>query len=79
MYFRKGDTNQKAMFGLALVGGGAVAGMVYKMMRKDLDDVKDEVIQELEPKEEFAGKPETPKAGTVKKAYRRGNVMKFVA
>lgn len=79
MYFRKGDTNQKAMFGLALVGGGAVAGMVYKMMRKDLDDVKDEVIQELEPKEEFAGKPETPKAGTTRKVLRRGNTLKFVA
>lgn len=80
MYFKKGNTNQKAMFGLALVGGGAIAGMVYKMMRKDFDDVKAEVIAALdEPKQEFAGTPEKTIRGTTRKALRRGNVLKFVA
>ena len=79
MYFKKGNTNQKAMFGLALVGGGAVAGIIYKMMNKNFDDVKAEVISELEPKEEFAGKPDTPKSGTTRKVLRRGNILKFVA
>lgn len=80
MYFHKGNTQNKAMFGLALVGGGAVAGLVYKMMRKDFDEVKVEVENALTTKEEIKEKENntTPKVGDTRKVIRRGNVLQFV-
>jgi hypothetical protein len=79
MYFKKGTTQKKAMFGLALVGGGAIAGIIYRNMRKDFDEVKADVKAELEPKQEFAGTTPKPQKGTTRKALRRGNTLKFVA
>lgn len=80
VYFKKGDVNQKAMFGLALVGAGMIAGVIYKRMEKDFSEVKREVAMALEEKQEFAGGKTKPvKVGQYRGVLRKGNVLKFVA
>lgn len=80
VYFKKGDANQKAMFGLALVGAGMISGVIYKRMNRDFSDVKREVMAELESKTEFAGGKQKPvKVGQYRGILRKGNTIKFVA
>lgn len=81
IYFYKGNTNEKAKFGLILVGAGAITGIIFKMMRKDLTEVKTDVKEaiEKESKKEFSGTPEKIKNGTTQKVYRKGNVIKIVS
>ena len=40
LYFTKGDFNQKAKIGVALISGGAVLGIISKNIRKDEELLK---------------------------------------
>jgi hypothetical protein len=80
LYYVKGDVKQKAKIGLAVVGVGAVIGIIYRNYRKDIGEVKKEVQNELEPKVEFDGgnKPKV-QVGKYRSVLRRGNQIKFIA
>jgi hypothetical protein len=80
LYFVEGDVKQKAKIGLAVVGVGAVIGIIYRNYRKDIEEVKKEIKGELEPKIEFdGGKKPKVQVGKYRSVLRRGNQIKFIA
>lgn len=80
LYYVKGDVKQKAKVGLAVVGVGAVIGIIYRNYTKDIQDAKKEVMDEIEPKVEFSGteRPK-PQVGKYRAVIRQGNYIKFIA
>lgn len=75
LYTTKGDIPQKAKIGLAVIGIGAVVGMLYRNKKKDIVEIqKIENIEE--PEEQFTGPQK--KAPKQKLAIREGNRLKFV-
>jgi hypothetical protein len=79
MYYTKGDVRDKAKIGLIVVGAGAVIGVIYRNYKKDIKEIKREVIQATEPKVEFTGKSQPVKNGQYRSVMRRGNIIKFIA
>jgi hypothetical protein len=79
MYYTKGDVQNKAKIGLAVIGVGAVIGILYRNSRKDIQEIKREVIASTEPKVNFEGNKNKPKVGQNRSVIRRGNTIKFVS
>ena len=81
LYFTKGDVKDKAKIGLAIVGAGAVVGVIYRNYTKDIQEIKKETLKAQEPKVEFTGgsKSKSPiKNVKPKQGLRKGNILKFV-
>lgn len=79
VYYTKGDVKDKAKIGLMLVGAGAVVGVIYRNYKKDIQEIKREVIQSTEPKVAFDGAQKPIKNGQYRSVMRRGNIIKFIA
>jgi hypothetical protein len=79
IYFKKGSAEDKAKFGLMILGAGALIGYLYKGKNKAIMDIRAEALEETQPTSEFAGNKTKPKVGQYRGVLRRGNVLKFVA
>lgn len=83
IYNIEGDLAKKAKIGLAIVGAGAVVGIIYRNYSQDIKQIREEVMATQEPKVEFAGteKPNLKdhmKSGQYRQVVRRGQQIKFV-
>jgi hypothetical protein len=79
MYYTKGDVKQKAKIGVAIIGVGAVIGVIYRNYTLDIKGIKREIIAENEPKVNFEGNKKPVKPNQYRGVFRRGNTIKFVA
>ena len=79
LYYTKGDFKDKAKIGLAVVGAGAVIGVIYRNYTQDIKKIKREVIAETEPKVNFDGNKKPVKPNQYRGVFRKGNTIKFVA
>ena len=68
---------------MAVVGAGAIIGIIYRNYSQDITQVRQEVLDTQEPKEEFAGGKNTNiinhfRSGQFRQVIRRGQQIKFV-
>jgi hypothetical protein len=78
-----GDVSKKAKIGLAVAGAGAVIGVIYRNYSQDIKQIRQEVLDTQEPKEEFSGGKNANvinhfKSGQFRQVMRRGQQIKFV-
>lgn len=83
IYNVPGDLTKKAKVGMAVVGAGAIIGIIYRNYSQDITQVRQEVLDTQEPKEEFAGGKNTNiinhfRSGQFRQVIRRGQQIKFV-
>lgn len=81
IYNVSGDLTKKAKVGMAIVGAGAIIGIIYRNYSQDITQVRQEVLDNQEPKEEFAGGKNTNiinHFGQFRQVMRRGQYIKFV-
>jgi hypothetical protein len=74
MHYKQGDFKDKAKIGLAMIGVGAVIGVIYRNYKKDIEEVRKDAFPIQETKVNFDAKP-TP--NRVRAVYRQGNKIKF--
>lgn len=75
MHYKQGDFKDKAKIGLAMVGVGAVIGLIYRNYKKDIEEVRKDAFPIQETKVNFDAKPSPNR---VRAVYRQGNKIKFV-
>ena len=83
VYNVEGDISKKAKIGLAVAGAGAVIGIIYRNYSQDIKQIRQEVLDTQEPKEEFSGGKNANvinhfKSGQFRQVMRRGQQIKFV-
>jgi hypothetical protein len=83
IYNVPGDVAKKAKIGLAVAGAGAVIGVIYRNYSQDIKQIRQEVLDTQEPKEEFSGGKNANvinhfKSGQFRQVMRRGQQIKFV-
>jgi hypothetical protein len=83
VYNVEGDISKKAKIGLAVAGAGAVIGIIYRNYSQDIKQIRKEVLDTQEPKEEFSGGKNANvinhfKSGQFRQVMRRGQQIKFV-
>jgi hypothetical protein len=74
MHYKQGDFKAKAKLGLAIVGAGAVIGVIYRNYKKDIEEVKKDAFPIEETKVNFDAKPSPNR---IRAVYRQGNKIKF--
>lgn len=83
VYNISGDLTKKAKVGMAIVGAGAIIGIIYRNYSQDITQLRQEVLDAQEPKVEFAGgkNPDVInhfRSGQFRQVMRRGQQIKFV-
>ena len=81
IYNVPGDVSKKAK--IAVAGAGAVIGVIYRNYSQDIKQIRQEVLDTQEPKEEFSGGKNANvinhfKSGQFRQVMRRGQQIKFV-
>jgi hypothetical protein len=74
MHYKQGDFKDKAKIGLAMIGVGAVIGVIYRNYKKDIEEVKKDAFPIEEKTVNFDAKPSPNR---VRAVYRQGNKIKF--
>lgn len=74
MHYKQGDFKAKAKLGLAIVGAGAVIGVIYRNYKKDIEEVRKDAFPIEETKVNFDAKPSPNR---IRAVYRQGNKIKF--
>jgi hypothetical protein len=83
VYNIPGDLTKKAKVGMSIVGAGALIGIISRNYSQDIKQIRQEVLDTQEPKEEFAGGKNTNivnhfRSGQFRQVMRRGQYIKFV-
>jgi hypothetical protein len=74
MHYKQGDFQDKAKIGLAMIGVGAVIGVIYRNYKKDIEEVRKDAFPIQETKVNFDAKPSPNR---IRAVYRQGNKIKF--
>jgi hypothetical protein len=74
MHYKQGDFKDKAKIGLAMIGVGAVLGVIYRNYKKDIEEVRKDAFPIQETKVNFDAKPSPNR---IRAVYRQGNKIKF--
>lgn len=78
MHYKEGDYKAKAKVGLALIGAGAVIGVIYRNYKKDIEEVKQDAFA-TDTKVNFDATPQTPKEKAKNQKFVKvGNRIKIV-
>lgn len=74
MHYKQGDFKDKAKIGLAMIGVGAVLGVIYRNYKKDIEEVRKDAFPIQETKVNFDAKPSPNR---IRAVYRQENKIKF--